>query len=69
MAERAGFESLRLIGNMELVDSVLLLMFKFLLARDECCQAAFGMNVFTGALEAAIRAVRIDGPLMVTLYR
>ena len=46
-----------------------LLMFESDLARDESHHAAFGMNVFTAALEAAIRAVRIDRPLLVTLYR
>src|SRR5215469_12740592 len=46
-----------------------LLMFESLLARDECYHAAFGMNVFTVALEAAIRAVRIDRPCIVSLYR
>jgi hypothetical protein len=46
-----------------------LLMFESVLARDESHHAAFGMNVFTAALEAAIRAVRIDRPLLVTLYR
>ena len=46
-----------------------LLMFGSVLARDESHHAAFGMNVFTVALEAAIRAVRIDRPLLVTLYR
>ena len=44
-------------------------MFESVLARDESHHAAFGMNVFTAALEAAIRAVRIDRPLLVTLYR
>src|SRR5215469_13760109 len=38
------------------------LMFESLSACDGCCQAAFGMNVFSVALEAAIRAVRIDRP-------
>ena len=51
-----------------LLDAVLL-MFESVLARDESHHAAFGMNVFTAALEAAIRAVRIDRPLLVTLYR
>jgi hypothetical protein len=44
-------------------------MFESVLARDESHHAAFGMNVFTVALESAIRAVRIDRPLLVTLYR
>ena len=46
-----------------------LLIFESLLARDEFHHAAFGMSMFTVALEAAIRAVRIDRPLIVTLYR
>ena len=46
-----------------------ILMFKSLFTRDECGHAAFGMNVFTVAWEAAIRAVRIGRPLIVTLYR
>ncbi len=50
-------------------DPPVLLMFESVLARDESHHAAFGMNVFTVALEAAIRAVRIDRPLLVTLYR
>ena len=45
-----------------------LLMFKSLFARHESHQAAFGMNVLTVALQAAIRVVRIDRPLTVTLY-
>jgi hypothetical protein len=36
------------------------MMFESVLARNEPHHAAFGMNVFTVALEAAIRAVRID---------
>jgi hypothetical protein len=50
-------------------ETSVLLMFESVLARDESHHAAFGMNVFTAALEAAIRAVRIDRPLLVTLYR
>ena len=61
--EEVGFE-LR-VG----VNTPVLLMFESVLARDESHHAAFGMNVFTVALEAAIRAVRIDRPLLVTLYR
>ena len=44
-----------------------LLIFKSLFARDGFHHAAFGMNALTVALEAAIRAVRIDRPLIVTL--
>jgi len=51
------------------LNSPVLLTFESLSARDECRQAAFGMNVFTVELEAAIRAVRIDRPSIVTLYR
>ena len=50
-------------------ESSVLLMFESLFARDERYHAAFGMNVFTVALEAAIRAVRIDRPCIVSLYR
>ena len=57
------------VGGGRNQDRTVLLMFESLLARDECCHAAFGMNVFTVALEAAIRAVRIDRPCIVSLYR
>ena len=50
------------------IASSVLLMFKSLFARHESHQAAFGMNVLTVALQAAIRVVRIDRPLTVTLY-
>ena len=44
-----------------------LLTFKFPSARNESHHAAFGMNMFTVALEAAITAVRIGRPFFVTL--